>query len=411
MLNFYYWYSKSRISFAFFVFGCLVSMGVRAQTLGSNLLENGDAEDAAVVAAGKKWVDGGTGASTFGNATGTDGGVWFLTNTCNYPSGSPMRASHGNQFFSAGTQYAAGDVRTLTQQIDLPVSFTSQDLTYTFDSYLATNGIIAGQYNQVEVTVEYRDPTENVAYSFDYSLVPTSSSSTGWVHVTDTHNVLATDNVTHIVITLTAGQNNTFANIEAYFDNISLVGNLTSLPVSLLDFHAVQAADRSVALHWETAQEQNSSYMEVERSPDGKGFVTIGKVMAAGNSSLQRQYNFTDADPLSGRGFYRLRMVDLDGSFKYSKTLQVTTAAAGSAVKVFSNPFHDVLGVRIPAAAPEKMVLSLLDQSGRVCVRSVYSAMTGINFVNLDGSGLAAGVYLLRVQGGRTEQTIRVLKQ
>jgi len=166
-----------------------------------------------------------------------------------------------------------------------------------------------------------------------------------------------------------------------------------------------------VALLWETAQEQNSKYTEVQRSADGKTYSAIGQVAAAGTSTQPRNYAFTDKSPLSGRGFYRLKMVDIDGSFKYSKVLQVTTGVAGTAIKVYSNPFHDQVGVVIPAVTSEKLVLSLFDQTGKMCLRQNYTTQRGNNIVNLYPGGIAAGVYLLHVQGAQTNQTIRVLKQ
>jgi hypothetical protein len=69
------------------------------------------------------------------------------------------------------------------------------------------------------------------------------------------------------------------------------------------------------------------------------------------------------------------------------------------------------LGIEIPAATTEKLVLSLFDQTGKLCLRQNYTSQKGDNFVNLYPGGMAAGVYLLHVQGAQTDQTIRVLKQ
>lgn len=409
MVNFYYCRSKGGKAILIMMMCCLLGQVLRAQTLGTNIIVNGDAETVPV--AGSDWVDGGAGMTSFGDAGGTDGGPWYLTNTCSYPSaGSPMRASSGSQFFNAGINYAAGDARTLTQNITVP-AFAGQDITYTFDGYVASNGLSGTQFNLVQVTVEYRDATETSIYTFTYSLVPTTAGPTGWVHISNTQQVLATDMVTHVIVTLTAEHDNTSNTIEAYFDNLSLVPTLTTLPVTLVDFHALQQPDHTVALQWETVQEQNSKYAEVQRSADGKTYLPIGQVAAAGNSSLPRGYTFIDKAPLTGRSFYRLKMVDMDGSFRYSKILQLATGAGGTAIKVYSNPFHDQLGVQIPATAPEKLVLSLLDQTGKACLHQNYTTQKGDNFINLYPAGLASGVYLLHIQGAQTERTIRVLKE
>jgi len=411
MVKFYYWFSKGRSAFLLIALVCGMGMGLRAQTLGTNIIVNGDAETAPV--AGTTWVDGGAGATSFGNATGTDGGVWYLTNSSSYPSaGSPMQAFHGVQFFNAGINFAAGDQRTLTQRIDLPGSFTSQDLTYGFDGYVASNGLFNGtEYNVVDVKIEYRNNLDINKYVFDYSLVPTAAGPTGWVHVNDTHDILATDGVTYILVTLTAEHDNSSSTIQSYFDDLSLIANPKVLPVTLVDFHALREEDGSVVLNWETAQEQNSRFTEIQRSGDGKVFTAIGQVAAAGSSSTLLNYTFTDKAPLAGKNYYRLRMVDIDGSFKYSKILQVAMGDVTDAIGVYGNPFHDQLGVRIPAMSAERVVLSLFDQTGRLCLRQNYTTQKGENLVNLYPQGLAAGVYLLQVRGDRMNQTIRVLKQ
>jgi len=391
---------------------CVAGMGLRAQTLGSNIITNGGAETTPV-ANTTNWADGG--ATTFGDATGTDGGVWYLTNSTTYPQpyNTPMRSFSGNQFFNAGVTVAPStDTRTLFQQItNLPSAFTTQDLTFNLDFYVASNGLFGGTYNLVDVKVEYRDATESNIYVFEYSLIPTAAGPTGWVHVNDTHDILVTDGLDHINITLSADNSNTSSPVQAYFDEISLIANPKVLPVTLVDFHALREGDGGVDLKWETAQEQNSKFMEVQRSGDGKVFTAIGQVAAAGNSSTPRDYTLTDKSPLAGRNYYRLRMVDIDGTFKYSKVLQVANGDVTEAIGVYGNPFHDQLGVRIPAQSTERLVLSLFDQTGRVCLRQNYTTQKGDNLINLYPQGLAAGVYLLQVRGERTNQTIRVLKQ
>ena len=411
MVKFYYSISRGGRFFLMTTLCCVVWMGSGAQTLGSNIITNGGAE-VTPVANGTNWADGGNGSTTFGDAS-SNGGIWYLTNSTTYPQpyNSPMRSFSGNQFFNAGVNVSP-DTRTLFQQVkNLPSAFTTQDLTFNLDFYVASNGLFGTDYNLVDVKVEYRDATESNIYVFEYSLIPTAVGPTGWVHVNDTHDILVTDALDHINITLTADNSNTSSPVQAYFDEISLIANAKVLPVTLVDFHALRESDGSVDLKWETAQEQNSQFMEVQRSGDGKVFTTIGRVAAAGNSTTPRDYTLTDKTPLAGRNYYRLRMVDIDGTFKYSKVLQVAMGDVTEGIGVYGNPFHDQLGVRIPAQSTERLVLSLFDQTGRVCLRQNYTTQKGDNLINLYPQGLAAGVYLLQVRGDRTNQTIRVLKR
>jgi hypothetical protein len=86
----------------------------------------------------------------------------------------------------------------------------------------------------------------------------------------------------------------------------------------MTEFTAVLNNDKTITLDWNTQMEVNSSRFEIERSADGDSWTAIGSVMAKGNSSMVTKYSFTDAQPLSGTNFYRLRMIDLDNSFGYT---------------------------------------------------------------------------------------------
>src|SRR5450432_1381164 len=99
----------------------------------------------------------------------------------------------------------------------------------------------------------------------------------------------------------------------------------TTLPVQLVLFLASKNDDGTVAVKWATSQEQNSNYYDVERSSDQSGWIKIGTVKAKGFSSITSNYNFTDNLPLSGSSYYRLKMVDLDAKFLYSKTVSLSS--------------------------------------------------------------------------------------
>ncbi len=383
MVNFYYCRSKGGKAILMMMVCCLLGQVLRAQTLGTNIIVNGDAE---TISGGI--LTGWTDVADLGYPTDGSGGPWYLSTSSTYPSPShgANQAHGGSYFFNAGISSNPGAGQTATLQ---HLVWCGSDL--------------------VNIRIEYLSGSTVVSF-YDPQWIAANQTDVGWNNLTDTKNILASDQIDNINVILQARNDNTLNMIQAYYDDISLVATLP-LPVTLVDFHALQQPDHTVALLWETALEQNSKYTEVQRSADGKTYLPIGQVVAAGNSSLPRDYAFTDESPLSGRGFYRLKMVDMDGSFKYSKILQVATGAGGTAIKVYSNPFHDQLGVQIPATAPEKLVLCLLDQTGKVCLRQNYTTQKGDNFINLYPAGMASGVYLLHIQGAQTERTIRVLKE
>jgi hypothetical protein len=409
MDKFYDFIKKSRCCVLLLVLGCIGMLHAEAQ-LGVNLIVNGDAENPPVI--GNPWVQGGTDL----------GGPWYLPGNSTYPTplppaqGGGQRGAHGGGFFfSAGTDFHLNDpAGTLTQLIDVSTLSPGSNLSFSFSSFVATDGFDAGFGGDiVEITIRYMDASMNVKQFWDTTWQAEDDNDYAWHNLTHTTDIVPSDNVSFVQITLSAQQENS-SNVgpEVYYDDLSLVANLTILPIDLLDFTAVQRTDHTVGLAWQTGLEENSHYIDIERSGDGKTFSSIGQVPAAGNSHEVRDYSFVDASPFSGNNFYRLKLVDLDGKFKYSKVLVIRPTSSDKTIEVFSNPFHDQIGLRIAAIVPDRLQLSLMDAAGRICLRQSVNMQSGNNFIDLyPSAGMAAGLYFLRIQGSHTDQTIRVLKQ
>ena len=95
-------------------------------------------------------------------------------------------------------------------------------------------------------------------------------------------------------------------------------GLTNPLPVTLVDFEAVANGD-VVRVNWSTLHEFNNNYFVVERSADGKTFEEIERIEGAGNSYDRLDYSIIDHNPLLHYSYYRLKQVDYDGAFSYSK--------------------------------------------------------------------------------------------
>ncbi|MBN9380070.1 MAG: FG-GAP repeat protein [Chitinophagaceae bacterium] len=143
------------------------------------------------------------------------------------------------------------------------------------------------------------------------------------------------------------------------------LGFSAALPVSLLSFTAT-ADNGNTRLNWSTAQEQNSDHFDIEHSTDGINFSSIGQVAAAGNSSLKTDYSFTDATPAVGANYYRLKMVDRDGQFTYSRVAIVNFQAGGpSAVAAYPNPAHSSFSLVFKNMTPGTYRMSLVSVAGQ----------------------------------------------
>jgi hypothetical protein len=161
------------------------------------------------------------------------------------------------------------------------------------------------------------------------------------------------------------------------------------LPVQLVNFTAQLAGPQTVHLAWATASEVNSAYFQIERSTDGMSFVTLGKVAAAGTAASTRSYLFQDTNPPAGTLYYRLRQVDLDGTFSYSPVRTVILRATG--LSLYPNPAH---GSTTLTGAEAGTVIQLFNSVGRLVLTTTTDA-TGTARLTLP-AGLASGVYLVR---------------
>jgi hypothetical protein len=190
-----------------------------------------------------------------------------------------------------------------------------------------------------------------------------------------------------------------------------IFGVSATLPVQLVQFLANKNDDGSVKVIWSTSQEQNSDYYDVERSGDQAVWSSIGTVKAKGFSSTTSNYFLTDKSPLSGTGYYRLKMVDLDGKFVYSKTVTVTTENSSVPLVVYSNPFSDQIRLKINLSRPQNLMMTVSDMQGKTYITQSYQAQSGDNFVNIQPSLTSSGMYILKIQGDTYNQTIKLEKQ
>jgi len=210
-------------------------------------------------------------------------------------------------------------------------------------------------------------------------------------------------NVKQFQITLSGDSDQAFI----AYNTTALVVNTSPLPVQLVGFTGVVQGKR-VQLSWQTASEFHSAFFAVEASADGRQYHQLGQVAAAGASTQQQQYSFTDLAAPAGVRYYRLRQVDSDGTSSYSPVVTVQTGALP--VQVFPNPATDQLTVQLPALG--QATLSLLAADGRLLWQQHVAATSAQQQVAVPGlAALPAGLYLLRAEVDGRALVHRVVKQ
>lgn len=180
----------------------------------------------------------------------------------------------------------------------------------------------------------------------------------------------------------------------------------STLPVTLREFTGVALQGQN-KLQWQVEQEQDFSRYELERSEDGSAFSRIYTAMAQGRSS----YSYLDTKPLF-EGYYRLKMIDIDGASKYSSVVFIRQSQARSDFSVLGNPFSNTLVVKFRIPGDGRIALQLHDISGALVRRDELNATGGSGIYTLYGfDRLSAGTYILKINYGTENHSIKVQKK
>jgi hypothetical protein len=187
---------------------------------------------------------------------------------------------------------------------------------------------------------------------------------------------------------------------------------LTPLPVELLAFTGTPLPDGN-RLQWTVASETDLLAYAVERSETGAGsWVEVGRVEPRPDQFLPKQYGFVDIRrPF--QAYYRLRMVDLDGSFAYSRIIRIERDDEGGLLRVAPNPARDKLVVYYRAPGSSEAVVRIADPTGSDRYIQRWSLVRGDNQLEIDLSRLPPGVYALSIlpASGAPPQSVRFVKQ
>lgn len=178
-----------------------------------------------------------------------------------------------------------------------------------------------------------------------------------------------------------------------------------ALPVELVEFSA-RYSNQQVQLNWVTASEKDNSHFIVERSHSGKNFTEIATVPGNGNTSMRTNYSFNDEQPISGTLHYRLKQVDYDGTYTYSKTVAVHVKELSKAI-LYPTITSDALYLDLPETA---LLLTIYDRMGKRVHQEELPFQARKHFLNV--SQLVAGNYsLLLLKDNGERQVLRFVKR
>jgi len=207
---------------------------------------------------------------------------------------------------------------------------------------------------------------------------------------------------------------NPYADSTSSFDNqpgdissgayLTVVQDNSALPVELSAFTS-QAIGRDVQLSWNTKTEKNSSKFEVERSLlSSNAWITAGVINGSGNSNAPKQYTFTERNLQAGKYQYRLKMIDNNGAFEFSKVIETEVALPKNfeLSQNYPNPFNPTTKINYSLPNDSKVTLDIYNISGEKVGQLVNNDQAaGYYSVDFGNStihkNLSSGVYLYRI--------------
>lgn len=190
---------------------------------------------------------------------------------------------------------------------------------------------------------------------------------------------------------------------DAYNYSSPSTSSLTSFPVELSSFSAF-ANSNTVNLKWETKTEINNYGFEIERSQKSniksEAWGKIGFVNGHGNSNSPKNYSFTDKSVTSGKFIYRLKQIDTDGQYEFSKEVEVDlglpkTFALG---QNYPNPFNPTTKINYTLPVDGNVQLQIFTAGGEL-VKSLVNEkqIAGAYTVEFNAENLASGIYFYKL--------------
>ena len=305
------------------------------------------------------------------------------------------------------------EMRFLNKQFCAVCRETFIDKIYTLtdpiDDFSPTEGVITYQGNPINFSADLVLPSPNtlkVKWLINGTVIESGVENI----VIEGGDIPLTNNTVELQVIDTTLLSRSYLPASGYTFSINWTVKNTPLPVELIDFTATDRISQ-VDLEWKVAREVNIDHYELERSANGTNFYTIEAISARGNDQQLHIYQSSDYYPLSGKSYYRLKIIEEDGSFEYSPVAAINRVQKFF-YKLFPNPVHETLFLQyfINDFSPE-MKLEILNNSGQLLFSQGLPGSKGDHHIQVDLATYPAGVYFVRLQKGDYLEEIQFIKE
>ena len=175
--------------------------------------------------------------------------------------------------------------------------------------------------------------------------------------------------VDSIIVKWLGGNVDKFFDVSANQTFFAVEGNNAPLPLDLTHFSGTNIDDEKVRLQWTTFSEIDFNGFDIQRSPNGLTYQNIEFQHGTGNQSTASQYSFIDENiPYPGRFYYRLKMIDDDGTFRYSNVvvINIQTQELFNINLLFPNPANDYMTLQYFSKTNQNVQFKIVTPDGRI---------------------------------------------
>src|SRR5688572_9034704 len=214
-------------------------------------------------------------------------------------------------------------------------------------------------------------------------------------------------------ITVTTGTPNSFLRVRLYSgvlttnnatgwladgetEDYPVLSQTTVLTIQLLDFNATLTKDKEVLLTWRAYTDHDAMGFEVERSRDQNVWEKIGWV-DANRMTITADYNLLDQQPLQGRSYYRLKMLEKSGSSRNSSIRHIQIDYLPTHLKIYPNPVKNMTTVSFNSPISQPATLLVRSVSGKVMIKKSILLTQGNNRVQLSTNEFSSGLYVVEL--------------
>ncbi|MFI5218698.1 MAG: T9SS type A sorting domain-containing protein [Bacteroidia bacterium] len=183
-----------------------------------------------------------------------------------------------------------------------------------------------------------------------------------------------------------------------------------ALPVELIAFEASPFKGK-IQISWSTASEINSKEFIIERTRNGMDFEEITRVKGAGTTTTLNNYRAFDLKPFNGNNYYRLKQIDFDGSFSFSKLAVAVFESPDVNLSIIPNPANGDFAVRFHSSGNSNATIKITDVRGKVIVNTSLATEEGITLTSVSAAEFSQGIYFVQLAVDNQINIVKLVKE